>query len=597
MNQKDVKNNVHRSGFDLSRRVCFTAKVGELLPINWMPVLPGDKIEGDLRAFGRTAPLQTATFGRIREYYDVFFVPYRLLWRDFPEWIIQTKQSRIPRSLTTKTVLSDEGPYILDSSINTYLNNLKLGYPTADNRLDDGGQDTYDTSRKLLSYLGYHFDYDTSGVKLNFFPLLSYQKIYQDYFRFSQWEDYAPYTCNVDYLTSSGSFLDISSITPPTTPLPTSKFLPKNMFWMQYCNFDRDMFNGILPNAQYGEDSLVDVISSGTGTLSGDFSAYMEGFQLGYSSAGGSVKPLVLIPDGSLGVSSAASSGSIQTSAVVDSHAKNDISITNASWRGDAFANFSILSLRKAEARQKWKEITQSGDLDYVSQISKHWNESAPDALSGKCQYIAGTSRNVDVSEVINQNLTADNAVADIAGKGVTVNNGHFKFDNKSNDYGILMVMYHAKPLIEWEADTIFNKELLKTTVDQYAIPEFDNLGNEKVFQYELSFDKFTNVNQLFMAGYAPRYYEYKTSFDIALGEFQKSLKPWIIPFKQKPRMAGIPVNQSFLNYTYFKVQPSIVDNLFGVAADGSTSTDHFYNTCYMDIKAVRNLSRDGLPY
>lgn len=594
MNQKDVKNNVHRSGFDLSRRVCFTAKVGELLPINWIPVLPGDKIEGDLRAFGRTAPLQTATFGRIREYYDVFFVPYRLLWRDFPEWIIQTKQSRIPRSLTTKTVLSDEGPYILDSSINTYLKNLKLGYATAGNRLDDGGQDTYDTSRKLLSYLGYHFDYDTSGVKLNFFPLLTYQKIYQDYFRFSQWEDYAPYTCNVDYLTSSGSFLDISSITPPTTPLPTSKFLPKNMFWMQYCNFDRDMFNGILPNAQYGEESLVDVL--GPSSLNGSFALIAENLYfspfIGQTSNG--VETLYFDKANGKSVVQGNVSYPRFQDVSVDSGESNRL---NFYLSKELTANFSILSLRKAEARQKWKEITQSGDLDYVSQISKHWNESAPDALSGKCQYIAGTSRNVDVSEVINQNLTSENAVADIAGKGVTVNNGHFKFDNKSNDYGILMVMYHAKPLIEWEADTVFNKELLKTTVDQYAIPEFDNLGNEKVFGYELAFDKFTTVNQFYLAGYAPRYYEYKTSFDIALGEFQKTLKPWIIPFKQKPRMQGSPAKQSFLNYTYFKVQPSIVDNLFGVAADGSTATDHFYNTCYMDIKAVRNLSRDGLPY
>lgn len=48
MDFKSVKNNVHRSGFDLSSRMCFTAKVGEMLPIKHWDLLPGDsfKIDG-----------------------------------------------------------------------------------------------------------------------------------------------------------------------------------------------------------------------------------------------------------------------------------------------------------------------------------------------------------------------------------------------------------------------------------------------------------------------------------------------------------------------------------------------------------------------
>ena len=40
MSMKSVKNRPTRSGYDLSRRTCFTAKVGELLPIWWNYVLP-----------------------------------------------------------------------------------------------------------------------------------------------------------------------------------------------------------------------------------------------------------------------------------------------------------------------------------------------------------------------------------------------------------------------------------------------------------------------------------------------------------------------------------------------------------------------------
>ena len=54
-----LKNNVHRSSFDLSFRNAYTAKVGEILPICVKEVLPGDKFKLDLSQFTRTQPLQT----------------------------------------------------------------------------------------------------------------------------------------------------------------------------------------------------------------------------------------------------------------------------------------------------------------------------------------------------------------------------------------------------------------------------------------------------------------------------------------------------------------------------------------------------------
>ena len=49
------------------------------------------------------------------------------------------------------------------------------------------------------------------------------------------------------------------------------------------------------------------------------------------------------------------------------------------------------------------------------------------DAYSERCRYIDGSVSNLDISEVVNQNITSDNA-ADIAGKGVGVGNGAINF-------------------------------------------------------------------------------------------------------------------------------------------------------------------------
>ena len=67
MSMKNVKNNPSRNGFDLSQKINFTAKAGELLPVWLREVMPGDKVTIDLQSFTRTQPVNTAAFARMRE--------------------------------------------------------------------------------------------------------------------------------------------------------------------------------------------------------------------------------------------------------------------------------------------------------------------------------------------------------------------------------------------------------------------------------------------------------------------------------------------------------------------------------------------------
>ena len=93
----DIKNTPRRSGFDLSNKCAFTAKVGELLPTYWKFCLPGDKFHISQEWFARTQPVDTSAFTRIREYYEWFFVPLHLLYRNSRQinpWQIAVKTNR-----------------------------------------------------------------------------------------------------------------------------------------------------------------------------------------------------------------------------------------------------------------------------------------------------------------------------------------------------------------------------------------------------------------------------------------------------------------------------------------------------------------------
>ena len=102
MSSFKLQNHPSRNGFDLSNRHTFSAKLGELLPVQVKECLPGDKFKINLSHFSRTQPLNGPAYVRIREYYDFCFVPYRLLWKYFDQFINQ-----MPNNVAASSVDSE----------------------------------------------------------------------------------------------------------------------------------------------------------------------------------------------------------------------------------------------------------------------------------------------------------------------------------------------------------------------------------------------------------------------------------------------------------------------------------------------------------
>ena len=79
----------HRSSFDLSSKKLFSAKVGEILPVYWQIAIPGNKYRISSDWFTRTVPVNPAAYTRIKEYYDFYAVPLRLISRSLPQAFTQ----------------------------------------------------------------------------------------------------------------------------------------------------------------------------------------------------------------------------------------------------------------------------------------------------------------------------------------------------------------------------------------------------------------------------------------------------------------------------------------------------------------------------
>lgn len=271
---------------------------------------------------------------------------------------------------------------------------------------------------------------------------------------------------------------------------------------------------------------------------------------------------------------------------------------------GTSSSDLNVLLLRQYEFLQKWREIAQTASKDYKDQVSKHWNVSVGDYASECCQYLGGITSNIDINEVVNTNLTS-NFSADIAGKGTGVGRGSIRFDSQGK-YGLLMCIYHCLPVLDYTTDFL-EPGLAKVKAEDFAIPEFDQIGMQAIPLLWLSNpSEKTAAAPYMMLGYAPRYIEYKTSFDSSVGGFKRSLNSWIMSYNNDSLFGQIgtgtttpepPFEGIYMNYSALKVNPNSVDPIFAVNADSSFDTDQFLCSTFFDIKAVRNLDVDGLPY
>lgn len=613
MSLKHVKNNVHRSAFDLSFRNAFTAKVGELLPVMTKEVIPGDKFKLGIESFTRTMPVNSAAYTRIKEYYDFFFVPNRLLWRYFDSYITDMSQinPQYADSITKASAEAKIHPLILRSHIESYLNALaKITSKTSNANFSKGlncvAKNRVGCTTKLLEYLGYGSFYSTPvnpnlptvsdneeyngtfgsdnsvNTYLNPFPLLAYQKIYNDFYRNTQWQKGQPQNYNIDYvsLSQSNILVPVSSLTDDIT---SGKFQggQSNMFDLQYCDWNKDIFMGMLPAAQFGDTATVDIDN-------------VVNSPLGLSISGGD---LVLNKKTNVGDTSINSVLSSYGTPPTTSHLSARVTTSLLSS-----SSFSVLALRQAEALQKWREITQSTNTDYKHQIESHFGVSVPDVRSNLCTWIGGTSSNITINEVVNTNLdsinTSDGTQAYIAGKGLGMVNGREEFEVK--EHGVIMCIYHAVPLCDYSLDAL-DPLVCKTQYSDYAIPEFDQIGNQPLNRLYFSNQKFNDnsdnpVINPYTIGFVPRYVDYKTSIDVVKGAFRDSLSYWVAPITSKYGDFGQSPNFK-ITWNFFKVNPSILDSIFAVNASSDVNSDNLLVNAYFDVKAVRNLDYAGLPY
>lgn len=566
----------HRSSFDLSSKKLFTAKVGEILPCYWQIAIPGNKYRISSDWFTRTVPVNTAAYTRIKEYYDFYAVPLRLISRALPQAFTQMSDYvTSAASGSANTTALSSVPYTTMAQFNNTLLTMNTGDQPKSR--DDAGLPLVYGSCKLLDLLGYGSMIDKSNTAktaitqkylglenvsdannplvysvsqtVNMLPFLAYQKIYFDFFSNSQWEKHLAYSYNVDYWQGT------SYVT-----------LYVDMLKLRYANYPKDYFMGILPSSQYGS---VAVFPSHYDP------SHSSNNVLAYSS--GANPPSGLIEVGG------------STTNVTISNSSNDIRYATLN------SDLSALSIRATEYLQRWKEVVQFSSKDYSDQMAAQFGIKAPEYMGNHAHYIGGWSSVININEVVNTNLDTDSSQASIAGKGVSSNSGHTITYDCGPEHQVIMCVYHAVPMLDWNL-TGQAPQLTVTAISDFPQPAFDQLGMQAVPALNLQNNPGRSVSG--SLGYNLRYWQWKSNIDTVHAGFRAgaAYQSWSAPLDgwQVLTSAGA------WSYQSMKVRPQQLNSIFVPQVDAtncSVAFDQLLCNVNFQVYAVQNLDRNGLPY
>ena len=456
-NLNTLKAHPERNAFDLSHNDVFSCAPGMLLPISCTEVLPNEHYEINPQIFLRTMPLNSAAFVRMRQHVEFFFVPMRVLCRQFNQMVVGT---RYPMSGISG--LNDFNGEVPSMTLQTIMDAAKGATGN-----DGLGISVKDGALRLLDMLGYGFSsvrdlsaknypakYTSGGVEqqspsLSVMRLACYQKIYQDYYRNPYWESADASIFNFDDKFGSKLFNS------------TDGNRIKSLLTIRYRNWTKDFFTSVQPTFQ-GAPFV---------TRSVDMSNFVV-----QSSAS---VPTFVPSTYSMRVDSGLPDDSVSKTSV--------IKVSGISANGSL--NIPIYNIRAAFALDKLYRLQQqAGNGSYGEQIQNRFGFGGVHD-DWKATYIGGSSSPVSIGEVITTANTQSGETplgqtGDIYGKASSVNDAKIVYDTK--EHGIIMGIFSLIPDADYNSFGI-DSHNFKLKFEQFYQPEFDRLGHQPLNTYFLT--------------------------------------------------------------------------------------------------------------
>lgn len=489
-----------RSKFDRSFTNKTTFNAGDLIPFYVdCGIMPGDTVKMNtaqvVRMMTPVAPVMDNA--NLDTYF--FFVPYRLIWEHFQEFMGENKTEPWYQQ-TEYEIPQIEAP-------------ASTGW----------------TKGSLADYMGYPTK--VAGYKASALPFRAYALIWNEWFRDQNLK-------NPCYIHMGDADITGVDILDPNLDYVTD--VEKGACPAKAAKY-HDYFTSALPSAQKGPAVNVPLGKSAP-------IVYVEP-ELEYSSG------MPKIPDTLHGEHSMYT---MNGSGVIGMYYDNNGSpsatgLVNHSYGLEADLSLAVGAtvnqLRQAFAIQKFYERQAIGGTRYIELIKSHFSVTNPDFRMQRPEYLGGFQTPININQVVQTDATAQQlggsykevggqevwewSMSDLSPQGNTaaysLTSGKNKdlFTHSFTEHGILMGLAVVRTVHTYQQG--LNRQFSRKKWVDFYWPEFANLGNVGILNKEIYLDGSSNDEQVF--GYQEAWADYRYFPDIVTGEmrsnYDQSLDVW----------------------------------------------------------------------